>query len=253
MGEGTVLVEKQGDGVAFIILDKPGSMNAIDPGMMDQLADCLERLERDDEVNVIILKGTGKHFSSGGDLSNVNSEDITELRRMMKRYGRAALTIQQIEKPVIAMVQGYAIGGAMSLVLACDIIFASERAKFSSGFLKVGLTPEMGALVFLPLTIGLYRAKELWFTGRMVTASEGFTMGFVNRVLPEEEIEEATIAFAGEIAKGPQLPARVTKRLTNSLIFNALSTVLESESLFSAFFLSTDEHKKIIEEFRKKK
>ncbi len=253
MSEGTVLIEKQGDGVAFVILEKQDRLNAIDPVMMDQLVDCLQQLEKDDEVNVIILKGNGKDFSAGGDLSNVNSEDIRELRQMMKRYGRAILTIQQIEKPVIAMVKGYAIGGSMSLVLACDIIFASENAKFSSVFLKMGLTPEMGALLFMPLTIGLYRAKELWFTGRTVTASEGFTMGFVNRVLPDTEIDEETIAFAREIAGGPQLPMRVTKRITNSMIFNSLNTVLESESLYSAFFLATEDHKEIIETFRKKK
>jgi 2-(1,2-epoxy-1,2-dihydrophenyl)acetyl-CoA isomerase len=253
MSEGTVLIENQGDGVVFVILDKPGSMNAIDPLMMDQLVDCLHQLEKDDEVNVIILKGNGKHFSTGGDLSNVNLEDIRELRHMMKRYSRATLTIQQIEKPVIAMVRGYSIGGAMSLVLACDVIFASENAQFSSGFLKMGLTPEMGAFVLMPLAIGLYRAKELWFTGRMVTASEGYTMGFVNRVLPDEEIEEATIAFAREIAQGPQLPVRVTKHITNSILFNSLNTVLASESLFSAFFLATEDHKEIIEAFRKKR
>lgn len=253
MKESTVYTYKQEDGIAFIVLNKPDSMNAIDPDMMDQLVSSLQTLENDDEVKVIVLKGEGNCFSAGGDLSNVNSEDIRDLRKMMKRYGRAAMTIQQTEKPVIAMVKGYAIGGSMSLVLACDIILAAEDAKFSTAFLQIGLTPEMGSLIFLPLTIGLYKAKELWFSGRKVTAKEAYDMGFVNRVLPKEEIDDATIKLAKEIAKMPQTAVRVTKRISNSTIFDKLYTVLESESLYSSFSLTTEDHKKLIAEFRNKK
>jgi 2-(1,2-epoxy-1,2-dihydrophenyl)acetyl-CoA isomerase len=229
-------------------------MNAIDPDMMDQLVVSLQTLEDDEEVKVIILKGEGDCFSAGGDLSsnNVNSEDIRDLRKMMKRYGRAVMAIQQTEKPVIAMVKGYAIGGAMSLALACDIILAAEDAKFVTGFLQIGLTPEMGSLLFLPLTIGMYKAKELWFTGRKVSAQEAYDMGFVNRVLPAEEIEEAAIALAKQIAQMPQTAVRITKRIANSIIFDKLPSVLESESIYSAFGLATEDHRNLIGEFRKR-
>ena len=255
MTEGNVYTCKQEGGIAFIVLNKPESMNAIDPDMMDRLVDSLQTLEDDEEVRVIILKGQGDFFSAGGDLSNsnVNSEDIRDLRKMMKRYGRAAMTIQQTEKPVIAMVKGYAIGGSMSLVLACDIILAADDTKFSTAFLQIGLIPEMGSLLFLPLTIGLYKAKELWFTGRKVTAHEAYDMGFVNRVYPKEEIEEATITLAKQIAKMPQTAVRVTKRIANSTVIDKLYSVLESESVYQAFSLATEEHKNLIAEFRKRK
>lgn len=252
MGEGTVVIEKLENGIAFIILDKQDVMNAIDPGMMDQLVDCLKRMEKDEEVEVIILKGQGNCFGSGGDLSNIISEDIRELRLMMKHYGQAIWMIQCLEKPVIAQIEGNAFGGSMSLALACDMIIAAENATFSSVFLQLGLIPEMGSLIFLPQAVGMYRAKELWFTERIITAKEAYEMGFVNRIFPENKIEEETIAFALEITRRPQFPLRVTKRLANSFIYRSLNNLLESESLFAAYSLAAEDHKKLIKAFRGK-
>jgi len=255
MTDSTVIIDKKTDGVAFVIINKPARRNAIDPNLMDNLTDALLTLDNDDEVKVIILKGQGDHFSSGGDLKarKPGPCPIEEKRKMLRKHGRTIQTIQNMEKPVIAMVKGYAVGGGMSLALACDLIFASEDAKFSCNFLKVGIVPEMGAMLFLPQTIGLYRAKELWFTGRIVGAAEACEMGFVNRVFSSEEIEAATISFAKEIALVPSVALRITKRISNSTINNMLNTILDSEAQSSPFCSETDDHKAYVESFRNKK
>jgi 2-(1,2-epoxy-1,2-dihydrophenyl)acetyl-CoA isomerase len=250
-----VLVDKQNDGIATIILNKPQRRNAIDPAMMDELVEHLLKLDNDDEVKVVILKGQGDHFCAGGDLkAGAEAGNTVEISRSsLKKYGRAVQSMQQMDKPIIAMVKGYAIGGGMSLALACDIIFASEDAKFSSNFLSVGITPEMGAMLLMPLTIGLYRSKELWFTAKKISAQEAYGMGFVNRVLPKAEIEEATQAFAQEVAKMPALPVRITKRITNSLNASMFNAVIDAESQATPFCTQTEEFKERIAAFVNKK
>ena len=245
MMEHTVYVEKQDNGIATLVLNKPQRRNAIDPGMMEQLAGMLESLDQDEAVKVIILKGKGEHFCSGGDLKAGagTTPSIENSRAALKKYCRVVQIIQQMEKPVIALVRGYAVGGGMSLALACDVIMASESAKFSSNFLRVGIVPEMGALLFLPQTIGLYRAKELWFTGRVVEAREAWQMGFVNHVFPDAEIEEATLSLAQGMAAMPSLPMKITKRITNSTINQLLNAVMEAELQSSPFCAQTEEHK----------
>ena len=110
----------------------------------------------------------------------------------------------------------------------------------------------MGALVTMPMTIGMYRSKELWFTGRAVGAEEAYGMGFVNRVVPKEAIEDATLAFAAEVAKMPAVAVRITKRLANSTIFNMFSSVLEMEAELTPFCCQTEDVKKMITAFRNK-
>ncbi len=250
-----LIIDQKADGVALIILNKPARRNAIDPDLMDNLTNTLLNLDNDDEVKVIILQGQGDHFSSGGDLKarEPGPYPVEEKRKMLRKYGRTIQTIQNMDKPVIAMVKGYAMGGGMSLALACDLIFASEDAKFSCNFLKVGLVPEMGAMLFLPQIIGLYRAKELWFTGRTVGAAEACAMGLVNRVFPSSEIEAAAIAFAREIAAVPSVSLRITKRISNSVINHMLNTVLDCEAQSSPFCSETDDHKAYVDSFRNKR
>jgi 2-(1,2-epoxy-1,2-dihydrophenyl)acetyl-CoA isomerase len=255
MSDNTVVVDKQDDGIAYIILNKPKRRNAIDAMMMDCLVSSLVELDGDADVKIIILKGEGDHFCSGGDLKAgpETGYTIEESRASLRKYCKAVQTIQEIEKPVIAQVRGYAVGGGMSLALACDLIFASESAKFSSNFLHVGIIPEMGAMLLMPLAIGLYRAKELWFTARVVGANEAREMGFVNRVFTDEEIDRATQAFAVETAKVPALSLRITKRITNSIMLTMLNTVLDAESQASPFCSQTKEHKELISAFVNKK
>ncbi|SHN62762.1 enoyl-CoA hydratase/isomerase family protein [Desulfitobacterium chlororespirans] len=251
----TLLWEKQNDGIAYVIINKPERRNAMDADLMVKMVQVLEQLDQDTDVRVIILKGQGDHFSSGGDLkAGVGGEPTVEnSRAALQKFIFAVRKIQEMEKPVIAMVKGYAVGGGMSLAMVCDIVFASEDAKFSSNFLKVGITPEMGAMLLMPMMMGAQRAKELWFTGRVIDAAEAKELGFVNRVYTAEEIENATRNFAADLAQMPALPVRITKRITNSTLFNLLNSVMEAELQSTPFCTQTEEHKSLIEEFKNRK
>lgn len=249
-----VYVDRREDGIAFLVINKPQKKNAISGPMMDLLTNALIELNDDDSVRVIILKGEGDNFSAGGDLTQSGSEKptIDQTRKLLKRYMRTIHTIQQIGKPVIAMVDGWAVGGAFSLALACDIIMVSDRVKFTSNFLKVGIIPEMGAMMFMPQVLGPYKAKELWFTGRVVGAEEAFQMGFANKIFPSDQLEEGTIAFAKEVAAMSAMSIQITKSITNSTMGPMLDLVMEAESTASPFCTQTPEFSEIMARFKKK-
>ena len=249
-----VYVDRRDDGIALLVINKPQKKNAISGPMMDLLTNALIELNEDDSVRVIILKGEGENFSTGGDLTQgePGGSSVDQSRKLLKRYMRTIQTVQHIGKPVIAMVDGWAVGGAMSLALACDIIFVSDRVKFTSNFLKVGIIPEMGAMMFMPQLMGPHRAKELWFTGRVVGAEEAYQMGFANRILPAAELEEGTIAFAKEVATVSAMSLQITKSITNSTMGPMLDLVMEAESTASPFCTQTAEFKDIIAKFSKK-
>jgi enoyl-CoA hydratase/carnithine racemase len=252
---GEVYVNKRDDGIAFLVMNKPQKKNAISGTMMDLLSNYLLELNEDDAVRVIILKGEGENFSAGGDLSQGGPEGSTveQSRKLLKRYIRTIHTIQQIGKPVVAMVDGWAVGGAMSMALACDIIFVSDRVKFTANFLKVGIIPEMGAMLFMPQLIGPQRTKELWFTGRVVGAEEAYQLGFANRILPPEQLEEGTLAFAQEVAALSAMSVQITKSIANSTMGPLLDLVMEAESTASPFCTQTAEFKETATRFAKKK
>lgn len=249
-----VYSKKRDDGIAFLVINKPHKKNAIDGNMMDLLTEYLFSLDADQDVRVIILKGEGENFSTGGDLNQGGPEGLTmeESRQLLKRYTRTVQTIQQITTPVIAMVDGYAVGGGMSLALACDIIYATDRVKFLANFNKIGIVPEMGAMMFLPQLIGPYRAKELWFTGRILEANEAYQLGLVNKVCSVNELEKYTLAFAQEIASLSTAAVQITKSITNGTMGPMLDLVLEAESTASPFCTQTDDYKQMAAQFNKK-
>lgn len=246
--------ETKEDGIALLVMNKPQRKNAIDGKMMDLLTDHLITLGRNPDVHVIILKGEGENFSAGGDLKQAGPEGLTieQSRQLLKKYIRTIQTIQQISTPVIAMVDGYAIGGAMSLALACDIIYASDRVKFIANFLKVGIVPEMGSMMFLPQLIGPYRAKELWFTGRIVEADEAFKLGFVNKICPGDLLEKETLTMAKEITSLSSSAVQITKSITNGTMGPMLNLVMEAESTSSPFCTQTTEYKQMAAKFNKR-
>jgi len=254
MSREKVFVDEREGNVAYLILNKPERRNALDPEMMDRLGQELVKLEGDDEVKVIVLKGQGDHFCSGGDLKYTGGKlaPIEENRNITRRLGKAVKAIQQIEKPVFAMVNGYALGGGLSLALACDMVLAAEDARFASNFLRLGLTPEMGATWLLPMIVGLHRAKELWFTAKLIDAHEAYRLGIVNRVFPKEKLEEETLALAREVALLPTQPLRITKRIVNATFLNMLDNVLEFEAQATPFCIETKELRERLAAFNEK-
>lgn len=218
---------------AWVTLNRPRKKNAFDGAMMELLEQTIRELEADSSVRVIILSGAGHCFCSGGDLSTMldgtDPRTVAERQRDLASCGAAVRAIRDCSKPVIAMVEGYAIGGGFAIALACDVIFAAESARFSSNFLHVGLAPEMGTMYLLTQVCGPYRAKELWLSGRRIGAAEAESFGIVSRVLPEDSIADETRAFADLVAGLPQNPVSIMKRCINSGALSSLGAALAAD------------------------
>ncbi|HEY0189444.1 MAG TPA: enoyl-CoA hydratase/isomerase family protein [Cellulomonas sp.] len=233
----TVYIEHPGDGVAVIVLNQPRKKNAISAVMMDRLRELLVAADDDPDVRVVVLRGAGEHFSSGGDLSQTPPEEATpaRAREQLRRYLRVIETLRQIATPVVAMVDGYAVGGAFSLILACDLVCVSDRAAIVPAFCQIGIVPEMGMMKLLPDLVGQQRAKEILFLGERLSGADLKDLGIANRVLPAAELEPGTMALARRLAEMPALSIQITKGIVNAAADTGLAAVLQAESTASPF------------------
>lgn len=250
-----IYLEQITESVAEIVLDKPERRNAVDADMMEQLNGLLLRAESDSNIRVVLLKGSGEHFCAGADMKSAppGGYSIDEKRQTLTKYNRVVRTILSMEKPVISVVRGYAVGGGMSLALCCDIIFAGTDARFFGNFVKAGIVPEMGAMMILPQLIGINRAKEIWFEGRIIDGQRAYELGIANRVCAPETLDGEALAFAETLAQMPAIAMGITKRVTNSTVLAGIDALMECEQQASPFCGSTDEFRKRREAFLEKK
>lgn len=248
-----VYLEKKDHGIAVVYLNQPKKKNAISAVMMDKLSAFLTELDKDKDTRVIILRGTGDNFSTGGDLSQGGPDMTIEgSRGLLRRYVGAIRTIRQIGKPVMAVTDGYVVGGAVSLVLASDLVVASEKTIFIPNFCAIGIIPEMGIMAMLQELVGSQRAKDILFFGRRFGAQEGYGMGIVNRVVPKEELEEKAMEYALELSAISANSVSITKGIMNGAADQVLNAVMEAESTASPFCTQTQEYKDMVARFSKK-
>ncbi len=254
MGEKDVVyLEKKDGGIAVIYLNQPKKKNAISAVMMDKLCGYFTELDRDDKTRVILLRGAGDNFSTGGDLSQGGPDmTIEDSRKLLRRYIAAVKAIRQIGKPVIAVADGYVVGGAVSLVLACDLVVASDKTVFIPNFCAIGIIPEMGIMAMLQQVVGAQRAKELLFFGKRFGAQEGCDMGIVNRVVKKEELEEKALEYAQALSAIPANSLSITKGIMNGAADPMVGAVMEAESTASPFCTRTLEYKEMVARFSKK-
>ena len=222
---------KQEDGVAIATLNAPDKLNALTDEMKEELLQIICKVRDDEQIKVLVLTGNGRAFCAGGDInSQAKVKNIVGARNRIKQLHRWVLELVNIEKPVIAAVNGLAVGAGCNLALACDLIYASEEARFSEIFSKMGLIPDAGGLYFLPWAVGPARAKEIVFTGRMVDAAEACQIGLINKVLPKEKLMEEVLVMAHQLAKGPSVAYGLAKTLINKSYSWDLATLLEAEA-----------------------
>src|SRR3989449_2774097 len=199
--------------------------------MRREMLGVLDEIEADPTARVVILTGAGGHFCSGGDVKTMRTRHTAaEGRGRVELLNRLVLRLVSFPLPTIAMVDGYAVGAGSNLALCCDLIVASDRAKFGELFCKIGLAVDGGGTWLLPRVVGLARAKELVFTGDVVDAAEAARLGLVNRVVPSAELETATRALAAKIAAGPPLALRLDKQMLNRAVATDLGGALEAEA-----------------------
>ena len=248
-----VYAESTEEGVLTIFLNQPHKKNAISAPMMDRLTALLNEADANQDVRVVVLRGVGDNFSSGGDLNQGDGGKPTpeQARGTLRRYLAAVRAVRRIAKPVVAMVDGYAVGGAFSLVLACDLVCASDRAQFVPAFCQIGIIPEMGMMKMLPELVGAQRAKELLFIGGKIPAQQMKDWGLVNRLFPSDRLEQETYGFVRQLAAMPDASIQITKTLMNSLADDGLDACLEAESTASPFCTTTCAYARTMERFAK--
>lgn len=239
--------------VATLTLNRPERLNALSPDMLAALRAALLRFDTDPEVGVVVLTGAGRGFCAGGDVKRMadapppaaDAAAVAVLREKMD----AARLLHEIAKPTIAMVNGPAAGAGMALALACDLRVAGDSARFTTAFAKVGLPGDFGGSYFLTLLVGSARARELYFTADVIDAAQAQAMGLVNRVVPDADLGQATLALARRIADGPPLALAAMKRNLNAAQGDTLARVLDLEAQQQIEAGTTDDHREAARAF----
>lgn len=232
----TLLVERAG-GVVTVTLNRPDKKNAINDGMWRELIEVFREVERSPDDRVVVLTGAGDGFCSGADLTdttnaaNLQGGGVGGALRQMRVVGRAALTLHELPVPTIAAVNGVAAGAGCNLALGCDLVVASDRARFTEIFAKRGLSLDFGGSWLLPRLVGLHRAKELAFLAEIVDASEAERIGLVNRVVPHADLAAVVGELAARLAAMPPVQLSVSKRLLNQAMSVSMAEALEFEDV----------------------
>jgi 2-(1,2-epoxy-1,2-dihydrophenyl)acetyl-CoA isomerase len=242
-----VLLYDVSEGVATITLNRPDSLNALNEEISLALQKAVGDAAGDRGVRCVVITGAGRAFTSGADLSDVESLsaggqkiDLGELLR--HRYNPVILPIVQMEKPVVASLNGVAAGAGASLALACDFRIASEKAKLFQAFIKVGLVPDSGAHYFLTRLVGLAKATELTMLGDNIDAQECLRLGLVTKVVPPEQLAEETRAFAERLAAGPTRAYALTKKALHFASRSDLAATLDYEADLQSEISTTEDH-----------
>jgi enoyl-CoA hydratase/carnithine racemase len=255
-----VLYQQDGP-IVTITLNDPAMRNPIsERETVDAIVAAIERLNQSRNARVAILTGAGTAFSSGGDLRAMQKafEVRTEQPALTTQYykfgiQRIPLAFEKLDVPVIAAVNGPAIGAGLDLACMCDMRIASESARFAESFVKVGLVPGDGGAWLLPRVVGYSRACEMAFTGDMLTAQEALACGLVSRVVPDAELLDAAKALAGRIAVNPPYAVRMAKRLLIEGRHSRLDTVLELSASLQALAHATGDHREAVNAFLEKR
>ncbi len=246
------LIYKKENGIARITINRPEAMNAISPALLFELKAALEEAGKDNDVRVIVLTGEGRAFSAGVDLKSLGDRKLEGGRvgPILDDPAKDVIdTIQTVPKVVIAMVNGYCFTGALEIVLGCDLIIASEEARFGDTHTRWGLRPSWGMSQRLPWLVGVLKAKELSLTAEIITAREAERIGLVNMAVPAEKLRETVQELAGKImANSPEAVAAV-KYLYNRSLKDILAKGLELEAK-SEFTIGDTEER--LGQFRKK-
>lgn len=246
------IVEKK-CGIARIVFNRPQIMNALDLNGVEELAAALDAVENDDEVKVVILTGTGRAFCAGGNLNfflKLYDEGIEAIRHFIVQTNKIVDKIVTMKKFLISSVNGDAMGGGFSFVLASDMVIASEKARFGLTFMKIGLVPDTGANYTLPRLIGPLKAKELFVTGDIISAAEAFKLNLVNKIVPADQLEIVTSEMAVRLSGNSGLAMGLVKELVNkSLAADGIRTVMEYETEYQTDCLHSKEANALIQKF----
>jgi len=247
------LYEKR-NGIALITINRPEVLNAINEETILEILFEVEDANKDDDVKAIIITGAGNRaFCAGLDLKSIKDANPIKMFRVIRSLHEATLSIEEGDKPAIAAINGYALGGGLEIALACDIRLASENAMLGQPEINLGFFPGGGGTQRLPRLVGKAIAKEIIFTGKMIDAKTAEDIGLVNKVVPLDKLMSTAEEFAKEIMGKPPLAIRLAKRLINSSLDLDIRTGLAYEAASIALISTTEDFKEGITAFLEKR
>ena len=258
------------DHVGIIRLNRPESLNAFSHEMIRLWIESLEEIRDNDDIYVGIVTGNGRAFCAGGDTKAMLSGDglmaktrgekddfVTSPLRvkhgLWKRIQRIPLLMEEIDKPMIAAINGAAIGAGLDMALMCDIRYSSDQAKLGEGYIKAGIVPGDGGGYYLPRIVGIDKALELFWTGKILTAEEALEIGLVSKVVPHDQLMDQTLAFAHQLCEGPQEVIRMMKRTVYQGLTMNLRQSLDMVSSFMALAVYHPDHQEAVRAMSEKR
>ncbi|AZR74058.1 crotonase [Anoxybacter fermentans] len=241
------------DGIGILTINRPEALNALNRELLNELKEAIAQIKDDPEIKVCIITGEGKAFVAGADIGEMVEFNAVEGREFGRLGNSVFNALEEMEKPVIAAINGYALGGGCELALACDIRLASEKAKLGQPEVGLGITPGFGGTQRLVRAIGPAKAKELIFTGKIIDANEAHAIGLVNHVYPAESLLEEAKKMAREIANKAPFAVKLCKRAINEGMEMDLKRGLEMEADLFGLCFATEDQKEGMRAFLEKR
>ena len=245
------------DQVATITLNRPEKLNAFTDAMLDAWIEALEYCRVNDQVRAVVITGSGRAFCSGGDVGGFADRAAATpaqiKRRLAEGTQRLPRKMAEVDKPLIAAINGAAYGGGLDVALMCDIRIAAQGAKLAETYARMGLIPGAGGAWYLPRLIGTARALEMLWTGEPISAQEAERIGLVNRVVPDAELMGHTMAYASKIAAGAPLSMRIIKKIVYQGLTQNLDDALDLAASNMSIVRASDDHLEALAAFKEKR
>jgi 2-(1,2-epoxy-1,2-dihydrophenyl)acetyl-CoA isomerase len=253
------LLQSVKDGVALLTMNRPDRLNAMSGDMLTAMLEALQRYAAAPEIGVIVLTGAGRGFCAGGDVKamaegrEAEGETLETRAQALRSRMEVSRWLHEMPKPTIAMIRGAAAGAGLSLALACDLRVASDNAKLATAFARVGYSGDFGGSYFLTRLVGTAKARELYYTARIVDAQEALALGMVNRVVPDATLADDTMALARSIAEGPRIALGYMKRNMNAAETGTLKDLFDLEAWHHTRCGLTEDHREAARAFVEKR
>jgi len=253
--EQEVVFSAEEGGVAIARLNRPQALNAFSPGLLQGLYDAVDEVQRNRDLRVLIITGTGRAFCAGADVGGLvaAAERHGKVVRRGESTRHPVLAVRGLDKPVIAAVNGVAAGGGLSLACACDIRIAAASARFTAVWARRGLPPDHGSSYHLPRLVGLSRALEMVFTGDYVEAAEAERIGLVSRVVPDDQLMPTALELARKLAKGPPIAMSFAKKSVYAAQEVDLPQAIDIEAMGFRLCQTTEDFREGVRAFKEKR
>lgn len=252
MGYDNILFDRT-DHVGWLTLNRPHRLNALSPGLVDDLVDFFSRLKKDRQTRIVILRGAGTSFCTGFDLSGGDGgeSDVGPVEKAyggMKTYCEIVVQMRRAPQPIIGAIRGNAVGAGFSLAVACDMRLAAESARFCARMVRLGMSAgDSGMTYFLPRLIGMAQASELLYTARWIDAHTAEKLGIVSRVVPDDQLDDAALELANEVLKNAPVALKMTKELLNLTMDEpSLMAMIQVEARSQGLCAFTEDHQEAI-------